>query len=155
MLEGEFNLEAPDDTPGLPFGGRRFVPWSELFLRQQTSGGPGGQHANRSATTVVLRWSPGTSTALNEAEKNWLMRRLASRIGADGALQLRSSDQRSARRNQETVLERLTVLITEGLARPKVRRPTRPTAASKKRRLDGKRLRSRRKDGRRRPDQDE
>ena len=144
-------MEAPDDTPGLKFREGRFIPWAELLLRQQTSGGPGGQHANRSATTVVLRWFPGESSALSEAEKELLARRWTSRISSDGSVQLRSSQERSAKRNQESVLLRLAILLQEGLMRQKLRRPTRPTAASRKRRLDGKRQRSLRKEDRKPP----
>ena len=73
-------MESPDGSRGLNWREGRWIPWSEILLRQQTRGGPGGQHSNRSATAVELRWSIRQSRALNEAEKETLIAKSSSRL---------------------------------------------------------------------------
>lgn len=127
------------DIP-LPYGVR--IPEAELILRASRSGGPGGQHANTADTKVELRWSVTNSTALTGVQRDRLTDRLASRLTADGELILTASEHRSQHRNREAVLARFRAIVGEALTPPRTRRRTRPTRASKERRLQSKKHRS-------------
>lgn len=136
---------------GFEWRSGRFLPWRELTFRSDPSGGPGGQHANRSATRVTLTWRPVDSTAFSEQELSRLLERLAPRLSREGLLRLRSSEERSARRNREECLRILGELLRKALAPRKRRVATRPSRASRERRLEEKRRRSRTKETRRPP----
>jgi ribosome-associated protein len=127
----------PDLT--LPYGVR--IPEAELELRASRSGGPGGQHANTSDTKVELRWSVRDTAALTEAQRARVSERLASRLTGDGELLLTASEHRSQHRNREAVLARFRAIVGEALTPPRTRRRTRPTRASKERRLQAKKHR--------------
>jgi len=131
------------------------IPLSELRFRFARSGGPGGQHVNRSATQVELLFDVVGSPSLNEAQRRRVFNRLRSRIDKEGVLHLVSQESRSQLRNREEVVQRFQVLMREALRVPKRRLPTRPTRASQERRLKEKRRRSEIKRGRRpvRPDE--
>lgn len=144
-----------DDAAGFTWRRGRVIPWRELAFRQDTSGGPGGQHANRSATRVTLTWRPLASAALREHELERLREEWEGRLTATGILRIRSSDERSARRNRERCLEILATSLRSALAPRRVRRPTKPTRASKRKRLDQKKQHSKKKEGRRRPTRDD
>jgi ribosome-associated protein len=143
------------ESEGFVWRGRRRIPWSELTFRQDAAGGPGGQHANRSATRVSLIWRPLASSALSEEEKERVRAALAPRLTSTGILQLRNGDERSARRNRERCLEQLGQLLRDALTPRRRRKPTRPTRASREKRLESKRQRSRKKEGRRPPGRDD
>lgn len=117
------------------------IPEDELRERSSLSGGPGGQHANKTSSRVTIWWSPGSSRALNDQQRERLLQKLGSRLTRDGELQLHVETHRSQRANREEARERLASVVCEALVRPKKRRPTRPTKGSVKRRLDGKRRR--------------
>ncbi len=132
------------------------VPRTELEYRASRTGGPGGQHVNTASTRVELWWDVGHSPSLTEAQRGALVRTLATRLDARRRLRLVAAGSRSQYRNRLEVTERFQRLIEEALAVRKVRRPTRPTAASKRVRLDDKRRRSVTKQQRkRRPSSDE
>lgn len=116
----------------------------DLEERFETSGGPGGQHANRSATAVVLRLDLTTASLPDDARA-----RLISRLGA--IVETRASEHRSQPRNRELARERMTERLSAALAVEKRRKTTRPTRASRQRRLESKRARSEVKRRRRRP----
>jgi ribosome-associated protein len=128
------------------------IPDDELELSFSRSGGPGGQHANTSATKVELRWDLAASGALTEEQKHLVSERLASRLTTDGVLVLQSSEHRSQTRNREAVIARLHNLVTEALRPQRPRRPTRPSRAAKRRRLEDKRRTSEKKALRQPPD---
>jgi ribosome-associated protein len=128
------------------------VPGSEIALSYARSGGPGGQHVNRTSSKVLLRWSLDASRALTVEQVDRLRTRLASRLTAEGDLLLTSDRHRDQARNVADVLERFVRVLREGLRRPRVRKATRPTRASQERRLVAKRRRSERKRDRR-PDE--
>lgn len=112
----------------------------ELEWRFTSSGGPGGQHANRANTRVELLWDIDGSPSLSERQRNRLRRRLGDtvRVVAD--------DTRSQHRNRTIAMDRLGALCREALkAPPKKRKPTKPSRRAKQRRLDAKRQRSRTK----------
>ena len=117
------------------------IPESEISLRFSPSGGPGGQHANRSSTRVDLVWNVDASRALNARRRRLLKARLRGRIDASGNLRLSSDTHRSQLRNREEVRRRLAALVADAL-RPRTRRvPTQPSGAAHARRLADKKRR--------------
>lgn len=117
------------------------IPESEISWRFSPSGGPGGQHANRSSTRVDLTWNVERSQALNARQRRLIKARLRGRIDASGNLRLSSDTHRSQLRNREEVLRRLEALVGDAL-RPRSRRvPTQPSGADRARRLAAKRRR--------------
>ena len=126
------------------------IPLDELEWRTSRSGGPGGQHANTSDTRVEVVFSVADSPSLGPRQRARLLERLGPVVRATAA------DTRSQARNRELALERLRSRLAEGLRVHRPRRPTAPTEAARRRRLDAKRRRSALKRERRplRPDED-
>ena len=118
------------------------VPPAELSFRFSRSSGPGGQHAQKSSTRVELLFDVANSPSLSEPQRARVLERLAGYIDSAGVLHLVSQSERSQLRNREEVLARFQALMRQALKRRKRRKPTRPTAASKERRLREKRRRS-------------
>ncbi len=118
------------------------IPLSELKFQFTRSSGPGGQHVNTSSTQVELSFDVSGSPSLTEAQKARLLDRLASYIDKAGVLHLTSQATRSQLQNRQDVIERFQRLVNEALRVPKKRRATRPTLASRERRLQAKRARS-------------
>jgi ribosome-associated protein len=112
------------------------LPRSEIELRFSRSSGPGGQHAQKSETRAEAVFDVEASAALTEAQK----RRVVAKAGP--VLRAVAQDERSQARNRELATERLVEQLREALRVPRKRRPTRPTAASRERRLESKRRRS-------------
>ena len=121
---------------------------SEIELRTSRSSGPGGQHANVTASRVEAVFDVHASEALSDAQKA----RIASRLGP--RVTSAAQDTRSQMRNRDLALERLAQRIAHALEVRRPRTATRPTAASKRRRLDAKKRRGDTKRGRRRPADD-
>lgn len=130
------------------------IPGDELELTFTTSGGPGGQHANRSSTRVVLSWNVSESRALGERQRQRIRTQLRRRIDNSGTLRVASDRYRSQLRNREDAMGRLADLIAEALRPTKKRVATAPTKASKERRLQEKKRRSQTKRARRLRDDD-
>jgi ribosome-associated protein len=124
------------------------LPLSEVTLRASRSSGPGGQHANVTASRVEAVFDVLASESLSDTQRARLQARLGPRVSAV------AQDARSQSRNRELALQRLAERLAEGLKVPRSRRPTRPTAASRERRLTDKRQASERKASRRRPESD-
>src|SRR5918997_2349152 len=122
------------------------IPVSEIELRFSRSSGPGGQHAQKSETRVEAIFDVEASSALSEAQK----RRVVSKAGP--VLRAIAQDERSQARNRELAVERLVEALREALRVQRRRRPTKPTAASRERRLEQKRRRSETKQLRRPPE---
>ena len=121
------------------------VPLREVTVRASRSSGPGGQHANVTASRIEASFDVRASTALSDEQKERIIARLGPRVVAV------AQDERSQARNRELALERLAHRLAAALAPRRPRRPTRPTASSVTRRLDAKRRQSERKRDRRRP----
>ncbi|HPF62953.1 MAG TPA: alternative ribosome rescue aminoacyl-tRNA hydrolase ArfB [Gemmatimonadales bacterium] len=128
------------------------VPLAELTMRATRSGGPGGQHVNTSSTRIELVWSVTTSPSLTEAQRARLLEKLANRIDGQGQLRLVAQGERSQLQNREAAVRRFVDVVRRGLAVPRARRPTRPTKASKERRLKEKKARGALKRERRKTD---
>jgi ribosome-associated protein len=124
---------------------RLSIPMGEIELRTSRSSGPGGQHANVTASRVEAVFDVRASAALDDAHRARLLQRAGPVIAAV------AQDARGQARNRELALERLAAKIAAALVVPRRRRPTKPSRASRQRRLERKRLVSERKRGRRRP----
>lgn len=130
---------------GLRINERLSLPLGEIELRTSRSSGPGGQHANVTASRVEASFDVEASQALGEGQRARLRERLGPVITAV------AQDARGQARNRELALERLAAKIAAGLRVQRKRRPTKPTRASRRRRLEQKRKTGERKRGRRRP----
>jgi ribosome-associated protein len=122
------------------------VPLSEIELQVSRSSGPGGQHAQTSETRVVAVFDVEASSALTETQKRRVLRK------AGPVLRAVAQDERSRARNRELALERLAATLREALRVERRRVPTGPTAASRERRLAGKKRRGQTKRLRRPPE---
>jgi len=118
------------------------IPMREIHFSFIRASGPGGQHVNRSATAVQLRFDVQNSPSLSAEIKNRLLRLAGSRLSKEGILTIEAQEYRSQKRNREEALERLARLLRLAAKKPKARRPTKPTIAAKKRRLEAKKRRS-------------
>ena len=135
MAEPGRDLVVPPG-PGLPDGAT--IPAGELTERFSRSPGPGGQSVNTSDTRVELLFTPATSTAFTDAQRERLTRRLADTM-TNGQVSLTASEHRSQLRNRTAARERLVALLRAALAPPPPpRRPTKPTKASQRRRVESK-----------------
>ena len=141
-------LRVPVDEP-LQLGRGVEVPLSEVDLRTSRSSGPGGQHANVTASRVEAVFDVAASGSLSEEQK----RRVTARLGP--VVRATAQDTRSQARNRELALERLRSRLATALAVPRPRRPTKPTRASRRARAEDKRRRAQRKRERRRPGPDD
>ena len=133
----------------MPLGRGVELPLREVTLRTSRSSGPGGQHANVTASRVEAVFDVAASETLTDEQKQRVMARCGPRVTAV------AQDARSQTRNRELALERLQRRLSGALATPRPRHATRPTQASVRRRLDRKRRLSERKRGRRAPSADE
>ena len=125
------------------------IPLAEIEVRASRSSGPGGQHANVTASRVEAVFDVAASSALSDDQRNRVRARYGDRVTAV------AQEARGQARNRELALERLRDKLAAGLAVPRRRRPTRPGKAAKERRLESKRQRSERKRSRRPPAIDE
>ena len=129
------------------------IPDSEIVLRYSRSGGPGGQHANKTSTKAEWSWNVAESSALGPRQRARLLHNLR-RLDSSGTLRITSDTHRSQLRNREEVIERLRALVGDALQVRKSRIATQPSKGAKQRRLEQKRRRSEVKRGRRRPAED-
>jgi ribosome-associated protein len=121
------------------------IPLDEIELRASRSSGPGGQHANVTASRIEAVFDVDASEALSQQQRTLLKRKLGDRVTAV------AQDARSQARNRELALERLREKLVAALRQPRPRRPTKPSRAARERRLEQKRRQSQRKAQRRPP----
>ena len=129
----------------LRIDGRLALPLAEIELRTSRSSGPGGQHANVTASRVEAVFDVAASQTLDEAQRSRLLERLGPVVTAV------AQDARGQSRNRELALQRLAHKLAAGLRVRRQRRATRPTRASKQRRLEQKRRTGEKKRARRQP----
>lgn len=132
----------------LSLGRHAEIPLSEVTVRASRSSGPGGQHANVTASRIEAVFDVEASTALSDEQKQRIVAKLGPRVVAI------AQDARSQAQNRELALERLAERLKDALHIAAPRRPTRPTKASAARREEGKRIQAQRKRERQRPTSD-
>ncbi|MFN2115699.1 MAG: alternative ribosome rescue aminoacyl-tRNA hydrolase ArfB [Anaerolineae bacterium] len=118
------------------------IPAGELTFDFVASGGPGGQHVNKTATKVLLRFDVARSPSLTERQRELITARLASRIDGDGVLAVQARDTRSQLKNRELAVGRFRTLLREALTEQPPRRQTKPSRSAVERRLADKKRRS-------------
>jgi ribosome-associated protein len=124
------------------------IPDEELEWKFIRSSGPGGQNVNKVASAVQLRFLLPQNTSVPVGAINRLRRIAGQKINDDGTILINARSERSQEQNRREALDRLEELIRTALVEPKVRKKTRPTKASKERRIDSKKRRSTTKQGR-------
>lgn len=110
----------------------------EIEIRHARASGPGGQHVNKTSSAIELRFDVRRSPSLPEEVRGRLERLAGSRLTLDGILVLFAQEHRSQELNRQAAIERLVALVRRAAERPKPRKATKPTYASKLRRLEGK-----------------
>ncbi|MBU2542486.1 aminoacyl-tRNA hydrolase [Patescibacteria group bacterium] len=118
------------------------IPKSEIKITFARSSGAGGQNVNKTSTKAILHWSVGGSQVLTAEEKTRVRIKLANRINNNDEVVILAEEERSQLQNRMLAVSRLKALVTKALHVPKKRRPTRPTKASKLKRIETKKRRS-------------
>lgn len=121
----------------------------EVTYKTSRSGGKGGQNVNKVSSKVELLFNVDTSGLFTEEEKLLLTDKLQSRLNKDGFVQVICDEERSQYLNKEKAIERLILLLTRALQKPKARKPTKVSKAAKVARLDSKKKQSVKKENRR------
>ena len=123
----------------------------ELTFKATRSGGAGGQHVNKVSSKVILTFDLVSSTVLEENEKEILLKNLKTRLTKDKLLLLNCSESRSQHKNKELVINRFLKIISEGLKVKKVRKKSKVSRATNKKRLEKKSRHALKKSNRRKP----
>lgn len=118
---------------------------NELDFTASKSGGPGGQNVNKVNSKVTLRFNVQQSESLTEEEKEKISEKLANRISTDGVLIISAQSKRTQLQNKEAAVEKFNHLMGKAFAKKKMRRETKPTKASKEKRLKSKKMHSEKK----------
>ena len=126
----------------LKISSKLIIPAHELEVQASRSGGPGGQHVNKTSNRVTLRWNLSESPILSDEQRARLLDRLRSRITRTGDLIVHVDGHRSQRRNLEEARERLVDILAQALEVARSRHSTGPSRGARQRRMDEKRRRS-------------
>ena len=124
------------------------IPTSEIQASFARSSGAGGQNVNKTSTKVIIHWSIKNSHILTTEQKSRVRMKLVNKINSNDEIVVMSEEERSQPQNRSLAVTRLQDLVNRALHIPKKRRPTHPTLASKERRIEAKKIRSRVKAGR-------
>lgn len=124
----------------------------EVGFKAVLSGGPGGQHANKTSTKVELSWDVSATALFSEIKKELLLKNLKNRLTKDNILQLSSDETRSQHQNKSIVVAKFLILIEQSLKVPKNRKKTRPTKMAKLKRLNNKKKNAEKKQRRKNPE---
>jgi ribosome-associated protein len=124
----------------------------EFRFKTSRSGGPGGQHANKTETQVELRFNIPESQLLSEEEKQRLLKKLSRKLTREGELIVTAESKRSQVQNKEEAMEKFYSMVEKALKKRKKRIPTKPSRAAKKKRLEEKKKHSEKKAKRKPPD---
>jgi ribosome-associated protein len=127
------------------------VPVGEIGVAYSRSGGPGGQHVNKTETRVTLRFDLLRSPSIPDADRTRMKERLRSRLTKGGELLVSADARRDRAQNLDDAFERLGEILRRAYVKPKKRKKTKPSRGAKERRLKDKRATSGRKETRRRP----
>ena len=130
---------------GLPIKNSIIIPEHELEVTASRSGGPGGQHVNKTSSRITVRWNVRNSQAFTDEQKNYLMERLASEITSEGDILVSNSTSRSQTQNRQLALGQLAQKIRKALHVPKKRMKTKVSKQAKERRLEEKKKHSKTK----------
>jgi len=125
------------------------IPPGELTVRASRASGAGGQHVNKTSSRVEVVWNIAGSRALTPQDRAWLLRKLGSRLSADGSLRVVASDTRSQLRNREIAMERMADVVATALVRPKKRKATKPSRSTLRAQFEAKKRQSLKKKRRR------
>ncbi len=139
----------------LKINGKVTIPAAELQWTTSRSGGPGGQHVNKTNSKVTLEWNVDESSALSDVKKARIKSRLSNRITSDGLLKISASASRSQKANLEDARERMANLIREAMKVSKPRKKTKPSKRAKRKRLDNKKRRGDLKKSRKKPNKND
>lgn len=121
------------------------IPETECWIAYARSSGPGGQNVNKRETKAVVRWQVDNSTLFTTEQKHILHGKLANRISGEGYLLVDAEGQRSRDQNRQSAMRVLNALVQDALTPDTERVPTKPSRASKRKRLDSKHRHSRQK----------
>jgi ribosome-associated protein len=118
------------------------IPFNEFNFEFARSGGPGGQHVNKTNSAAILRWSIDATLGFSDDQKARLLTKLEPKLTLEGELIIRSEEYRDQEKNKKRCLEKLDEIIDKALFIPKKRKATKPSRAQKEKRIKSKKIRS-------------
>jgi ribosome-associated protein len=127
----------PDDT-SLVINDTLSIPLSEIAITFVRSSGPGGQHVNKTSTQAELTFDLAHSPSIPEADRSWLLSRLATKLDSNGLLNISSQEYRSQLRNKNAALDKLQQQLQQAILRPRKRRKSKPSKSAVEKRLTSK-----------------